>query len=96
MSGNIPSVPGANTFLYLLHRDIENTMKQCAKQLDYQQTPPYEKMILCELPCKPCEVVGVDIFYINNNKLLIYSKSGEMIDLEHSRLDGFQDQGTSC
>ena len=53
-----------------MNADIENTMKQCATCLDYQQTQPYEKMIPHELLCKPWEVADADIFSKNNNTLL--------------------------
>ena len=53
-----------------MNEDIENTMKQCATCPDYQQTQPHEKTILYELPCTPWEVVGADIFSLNNNILL--------------------------
>ena len=50
--------------------DIENTVKQCGTCLEYQETQPHEKTILYELPHKPSEVVGADIFSVNNNTLL--------------------------
>ena len=50
-----------------MNADIENTMKQCATSLDYQQMQTHEKTILYDLPW---EVVGADIFSINNNTLL--------------------------
>ena len=50
--------------------DIENTVKQCATHLDYQQTKQHEKTIPYALPCKPWEVVAADIFSITFNMLL--------------------------
>ena len=50
--------------------DIDNTMKQWATCLDYQQMQPHEKTILYDLLSKALEVVGADIHTINDNKLL--------------------------
>ena len=51
--------------------DIKNTMKQCATCQDYQQTQLHEKTVLYDIPCKPWEVVGTNIFSINNNNTLL-------------------------
>ena len=53
-----------------MYTDMKNTIKQCATCMDYQQSQPYEKIILYKMPQKPLEVVGVDIFPIKNNTLL--------------------------
>ena len=48
----------------------QNTIKQCATFLEYQQSQAHKKTIPYDIPCKPWEVVGADIFSINNNTLL--------------------------
>ena len=53
-----------------MNEDIKNIMKQYATYLDYQQTQPHEKTIPCDILCKSWEVVGADIFSINNNAQL--------------------------
>ena len=45
-------------------------MEQCATHLEYHQTQPHEKLIPHEILCKPWEMVGADIFSINNHVVL--------------------------
>ena len=52
-----------------MNTDIKNTVKKFATCLDYQQTQLCEKMKLCDIPSKPREVVGADIFSV---KLICY------------------------
>ena len=61
-----------HVLVYLVNTNvnIKDTVKQCATCLDYQQTTPHEKTIPYDLPCKPWQVVGADIFSLNNNTLL--------------------------
>ena len=54
-----------------MNADIEKTRNQCAKCLEYQQTQPHDKAIPHEVPCKPWEVVGTDIFFFVKNKKLL-------------------------
>ena len=49
---------------------IENTFKQCAKCMGYQQRQPSENIIPYKVFHKPWEVVGADINTIKNNTLL--------------------------
>ena len=49
---------------------IENTLKQCARCLDYLQMQLPETMRPTKLLSKPLEVVVTYIFSINNNTLL--------------------------
>ena len=53
-----------------MNADTENTMEQCATFQEYQQRQQHENTIPYELPCELWEVVGADIFSINNNTLL--------------------------
>ena len=50
--------------------DIDNTVKQYATCLDYQQTQPHERALPYDLPCRPWEVVGADTFMVHNKMLL--------------------------
>ena len=55
-----------------MNTDIENNVRPCATCLEYQQTQPLERIIPYELLQRSWEVVGVDIFMINN-KMLLYT-----------------------
>ena len=50
--------------------DIENMVKQCATNMEYQQTQPCEKMIPYEMLHKHWEVLGANIFTIKSNTSL--------------------------
>ena len=52
-----------------MNNDIENHIK-IAVRLDLQQMQSKEKIILHEVPRKPLEVVVVDMFTLNNKKIL--------------------------
>ena len=45
---------------------IEHVVKQCAICFKYQQMQPSEKALHYIVPCRPWEVVGADVFVINN------------------------------
>ena len=49
-----------------INADIEKYIKQCATCLEFQQTQPKEKIIHHEVPLRPWEVVGADVFHFNN------------------------------
>ena len=55
---------------WITMNDIECMVKQCTMCLEYQQTQPWEKALNYEVPCRPREVVGGDVFVINNKTLL--------------------------
>ena len=50
--------------------DIECMVKQCAICLEYQQTQFQEKVLHYKIPCRSWEVVGEDVFAINNKTVL--------------------------
>ena len=50
--------------------DIENHIKSCNTCLEFQQTQPKEKIIHHDIPLRPWEVLGVDIFHLNNKNYL--------------------------
>ena len=47
-----------------MNADIEHIMKQCATCLEYQHTQPDDRGLDDKIPCKPLEVVGVEIFMV--------------------------------
>ena len=53
-----------------VNTDIEHMVKQCATCLEYQQMQPQERVLPSEIPCRQLEVVGADIFMVNNKILL--------------------------
>ena len=53
-----------------MNADIKHTVKEYTTCLEYQQMQPHRKMIPHEMMCKAWELVGSDIFSINNNTLL--------------------------
>ena len=53
-----------------MNADIENTPKQCTTYLKYQQMQPHERVLPYEIPCRPWEVLGADIYMVNNKALL--------------------------
>ena len=50
--------------------DIEKYIKGCATCLEFQQTQPKEKIIHHDIPLRPWEVLGTDIFHFNNQNYL--------------------------
>ena len=53
-----------------INTDIENHIKSCNTCLEFQQTEPKEKIIHHNIPLRPWEVLGVDIFHLNNKNYL--------------------------
>ena len=49
--------------------EIEQVVKQCSIDLEYQHTQPCDVALHYDIPCKPCEVVGADVCMINNRNL---------------------------
>ena len=50
--------------------DIESYIKHCTTCLEFQQTQPKEKIIHHDIPLRPWEVVGADVFHFNNKNYL--------------------------
>ena len=50
--------------------DIKKCIKNYPTYLEYQQTQPKEKIIHCNMPLRPWEVLGADIFHFNNKSYL--------------------------
>ena len=50
-----------------MYTDIENTVKQCATLMEYQQTQLPEKTMPYDMLYKPQELVGADTCPIKNN-----------------------------
>ena len=49
-----------------INADIEKDIKQCTTCLEFQQMQLREKIIHHEIPLRPWEAVGADIFHFNN------------------------------
>ena len=45
-----------------INADIENYINHCAVCLEFQQTQPKEKIIHHNIPPRPQEVIGADVF----------------------------------
>ena len=58
----------AHKFIYSvnMNANIENAIKHCSSCLEYQSTQLQEKTISHEVLAKLWEVVGTDIFMVNN------------------------------
>ena len=53
-----------------INSNIENHVKSCITCLEFQQMQPKKKIIHHEIPLQPWEVLGVDIFQLNNKNYL--------------------------
>ena len=53
-----------------INADIKNYIKHCATCLEFQQTQPKEKIIHHDIPLRPWEVIGADVFHFNNKNYL--------------------------
>ena len=59
-------LPRKSVYWINMNADIECMVKQCATCLEYQQMLPQEKAYHYKVPCRPWEVVGANIFVIND------------------------------
>ena len=55
-----------------INNDIENHVKDFNTCLMFQQTQPKEKIIHDDIPLRPWEVLGVDMFQLNNKTYLCF------------------------
>ena len=70
-----------------INADIEKCIKQCPTYLQFQQMQPQEKIIHHDIPLRPWEVVGADMFHYNNkNKLCIVDYNSKFLNVK--RLEG--------
>ena len=53
-----------------IHDDIEKQIKYCSLCLTFQQPQPKEKIIHHDIPAKPWEIVGADMFMLHNKNYL--------------------------
>ena len=53
-----------------INADIENYIKHCGMCLEFQQMQSKEKIIHHDIPLRPWEIVGADIFHFNNKNCL--------------------------
>ena len=50
--------------------DIENFIKSCSTCLTFQQTQSKDKMIHHDIPVRPWDIIGTDMFTLNNKHYL--------------------------
>ena len=55
-----------SVFWHNINADIEAYIKLCATCLEFQQTQPQEKLMYHDIPLRPWEVIGADIFHFKN------------------------------
>ena len=55
-----------------MNADIENVVKHCSTCLEYKDMQLQEKTTLYEVLAKQWEVIGTNIFMINNENLLCF------------------------
>ena len=53
-------------YWYSINADIKKYIKQCATCLEFMQMQPKEKIIHHDVPLRPWEVAGADVFHFNN------------------------------
>ena len=51
--------------------DIECTVEQCSTCLEDQQTQPQGKALHYEIPCRPWEMIGANVFMINGKNFCV-------------------------
>ena len=53
-------------YWHSINADIEKYIKQCVTCLEFQKMQPKEKIIHHDVPIRPWEAVGADVFHFNN------------------------------
>ena len=53
-----------------INADIKGYIMHCATCLEFQQTQPKEQITHHDIPLRPWEVVGADIFHLKNEHYL--------------------------
>ena len=83
-----------------VNNDIENYIKNCSTCLEFQQTQPMDKIIHHDIPIRPWDVLGVDIFQLNNKNYLCivdyHSKFLAVKKVEELSVDTFNINIQSC
>ena len=54
-----------------MNADTKQTVRQCSKCLEYQCTQPHKTALHHDIPYKPLEVGGADIFIINDKTFFV-------------------------
>ena len=70
-----------------INTDIKKHIKNCNMCLEFQQTQPKEKIVCHEIPLRPWEVLGTDIFHFNSKNYFMYSRLPQQIP--SSKEDGW-------
>ena len=55
-----------------INNDTENYIKNCSTCLEFQQTQPKENTIHHDIPMRPWNVIGADMFQFNTKKLSMH------------------------
>ena len=53
-----------------INNDIENHVENCSTCLEFQQTQPKKKTIHHDIPMRPWDVIGADVFQLNNKNCI--------------------------
>ena len=84
MSGNTPSVPGANTFLYLLHTDNQTDTYVCLPTNMHTYIYVYTYVVGVNINTAGMSIFLLPMeFYILVGKYLHYSTFDDVITLPH-------------
>ena len=59
-----------SVFWHNINADIKAYIKLCTTCLEFQQTQPNEKITHHDIPLRPWEVIGTDIFHFKNKHYL--------------------------
>ena len=59
-----------SVYWHSINTNIEEFIKQCPTCLEFQQTQPKEQIAHHDIPLRPWEVIGADIFQFNNKNYI--------------------------
>ena len=59
-----------SVYWHSINTDIEEFIKQCPTCLEFQQTQPKEQITHHDIPLRPWEVIGADVFQFNNKNYI--------------------------
>ena len=73
-----------------INTDIDKHIERCNMCLEFQQMQPKQKMIHHDIPLRPWEVLGADIFHFNKKNLFVYSRLPQLIPSNNKEWMGYQ------
>ncbi|KAB0790533.1 hypothetical protein PPYR_15066 [Photinus pyralis] len=80
----------AKSVLFWPHmfKEIEDVVKNCSSCLKYQRKHGHEKLLLRDIPNRPWEIVGVDLFYFQNKTfVLVIDYYSKYVDFKELRAE---------